>query len=63
MSVTSATLLTVVVLVTGQLVLFGLSLIALLRWRVPADVVERLLRASALTLQRRFRPDPPASGR
>jgi hypothetical protein len=36
MSMTSAALLTVVVLVAGQFVLFGLSLVAYPRWRVPS---------------------------
>lgn len=63
MSVISAALLSVVVLVAGQLVLFGLSLVAYRRWRVPVDVLERLLRASALALPRRLRSSPPTSDR
>jgi hypothetical protein len=63
MSMTSAALLTVVVLVAGQFVLFGLSLVAYLRWRVPVEALERLLRASALTLPRRLRSRPPTAGR
>jgi hypothetical protein len=49
MSATWAVPVTVMILAAGQLALFGLSLLAHLKWKVPIEALVQLLRASVVT--------------